>query len=92
MDNRKNIETTAIRSSLEASQGQEYWRSLDELSQTDEFAAMVEREFPEQASELNDPVSRRNFLKKMLLARSSLSVYLHANTCYRLSNVLIQII
>ena len=65
MDNRKNIETTAIRSSLEASQGQEYWRSLDELSQTDEFAAMVEREFPEQASELKDPVSRRNFLKLM---------------------------
>ena len=65
MENRKNIDISTIRSSLQASQGQEYWRSLDDLAQTDEFASLVQREFPEQASELNDPVSRRNFLKLM---------------------------
>ena len=65
MENRKNIDISTLRSDLEASQGQEYWRSLDNLAQTDEFATMVQREFPEQASELNDPVSRRNFLKLM---------------------------
>ena len=65
MDNRKNIDISAIRSRLEASHGQEYWRSLDELAQTEEFATMVQREFPEQAAELIDPVSRRNFLKLM---------------------------
>ena len=65
MENRKNIDISAIRSSLTASNGQEYWRSLDEVAQTEEFATMVHREFPEQASELNDPVSRRNFLKLM---------------------------
>ena len=65
METRKNIDLSAIRSRLEAAQGQEYWRSLDQLAQTEEFAAMVQREFPEQAAELKDPVSRRNFLKLM---------------------------
>ncbi len=51
MENRKNIDISAIRSDLEASQGQGYWRSLDDLAQTDEFAAIVQREFPEHASE-----------------------------------------
>ena len=65
METRKNIDLSAIRARLEAAQGQEYWRSLDQLAQTEEFAAMVQREFPEQAAELKDPVSRRNFLKLM---------------------------
>ena len=65
MENRKDIDVPAIRSRLKESQGQEYWRSLDELAQTEEFATMVQREFPEHASELKDPVSRRNFLKLM---------------------------
>ena len=65
METRKNIDLSAIRARLEATQGQEYWRSLDQLAQTEEFAAMVQREFPEQAAELKDPVSRRNFLKLM---------------------------
>lgn len=40
-----------------------YWRSLEELAQTPEFRAQVEREFPEGAPELElDAVSRRGFL------------------------------
>jgi len=50
---------------LEQSMGPEYWRSLDELAGTPAFKEMVAREFPAQASELFDPVSRRNFLKLM---------------------------
>ncbi|MCC7265051.1 MAG: TAT-variant-translocated molybdopterin oxidoreductase [Candidatus Latescibacteria bacterium] len=50
---------------LEQSTGPEYWRSLDELAGTPAFREMVEREFPAQASELFDPVNRRNFLKLM---------------------------
>ena len=65
METRKNIDLSAIRSRLKTAQGPEYWRSLDQLAQTEEFAAMVQREFPEQAAELKDPVSRRNFLKLM---------------------------
>ena len=46
METRKNIDLSAIRSRLAATQGQEYWRSLDQVAQTEEFAAMVQREFP----------------------------------------------
>lgn len=51
--------------SLNASQGKQYWKSLDELADTKEFEDYLQREFPEQASEWYDPVSRRNFLKVM---------------------------
>jgi MoCo/4Fe-4S cofactor protein with predicted Tat translocation signal len=42
-----------------------YWRSLGELQGSASFAASVEREFPEGASELPEGVSRRNFLTLM---------------------------
>src|SRR3954462_8916412 len=45
--------------------GQKYWRSLDEVAATPEFHEWVEREFPPGASELMDPVTRRNFVKVM---------------------------
>jgi len=44
---------------------QEYWRSLDELADTEEFQRWLHREFPEQASEFTDPVGRRQFLRVM---------------------------
>ena len=62
---RKNLDIAQIRHRLIAADGLEYWRSLDELARTEEFEELLHREFPEQASELNDPVSRRNFLKLM---------------------------
>ena len=42
-----------------------YWRSLGELADTPEFREYLHREFPEQASEWNDPKGRRQFLKLM---------------------------
>lgn len=45
--------------------GREYWRSLNELADTAEFRALVEREFPSQASELKNAHSRRAFLQVM---------------------------
>ncbi len=42
-----------------------YWRSLSELADTPDFRNYLHREFPEQASEWNDPKGRRNFLKLM---------------------------
>lgn len=62
---RKQLDVAEIRERLSTDGGQEYWRSLDELAQSDEFAELVHREFPEQADELRDPVSRRNFIKLM---------------------------
>ena len=45
--------------------GKAYWRSLDQLAETPEFKALVEKEFPEGASELSNPVSRRKFMSLM---------------------------
>ena len=42
-----------------------YWRSLEELADTEEFQHWLHREFPEQASEFADPVGRRQFLRLM---------------------------
>jgi len=42
--------------------GKEYWRSLDQLADTPEFQEFLHREFPEGASEMNDPLTRRKFL------------------------------
>jgi MoCo/4Fe-4S cofactor protein with predicted Tat translocation signal len=55
----------AVRAELKGAKGKQYWRSLDELANTAEFQAAVEREFPAAAQEWVDPVSRRGFLKVM---------------------------
>jgi molybdopterin-containing oxidoreductase family iron-sulfur binding subunit len=48
-----------------ASSGKTYWRSLEELADSPMFEEFVQREFPQQAEEWNDPVERRTFLKLM---------------------------
>jgi len=55
----------AVRAKLNGAKGKKYWRSLDELANTPEFQAAVEREFPSAAQEWVDPVSRRGFLRLM---------------------------
>ena len=46
--------------------GKHYWRSLEALADSDpEFRELVHREFPAEASELLEPVTRRNFLSFM---------------------------
>jgi molybdopterin-containing oxidoreductase family iron-sulfur binding subunit len=55
----------AVRQELKGVRGKKLWRSLDELADTPEFRAAVEREFPGAAQEWIDPVSRRGFLKLM---------------------------
>ncbi|HSD66793.1 MAG TPA: TAT-variant-translocated molybdopterin oxidoreductase [Vicinamibacteria bacterium] len=42
-----------------------YWKSLDELADAPAFLELVQREFPEQASMLEDPRGRREFLTLM---------------------------
>jgi MoCo/4Fe-4S cofactor protein with predicted Tat translocation signal len=48
-----------------AKSGPQYWRSLEELAQSDGFVEMLHREFPRQASYLPEGTSRRDFLKLM---------------------------
>lgn len=45
--------------------GKEYWRSLDDLSDTPEFSEWLHREFPLHADEWLDGKTRRSFLKVM---------------------------
>ena len=59
------LDLAEVRQELSLAKGSRYWRSLEELSQQDGFDAMMQREFPRQASEWLDPVSRRGFLKLM---------------------------
>jgi MoCo/4Fe-4S cofactor protein with predicted Tat translocation signal len=54
-----------IRARLAATRGKQFWRSLEEIADTKEFQQFVQREFPAQASEWYDELSRRQFLKIM---------------------------
>ena len=42
-----------------------YWRSLEELAQSEGFRAFVEDEFPNRTPDWNNPASRRRFLALM---------------------------
>jgi molybdopterin-containing oxidoreductase family iron-sulfur binding subunit len=61
----KKLDLPAVRALLEKSHGREYWRSLEDLAQTDAFEDLMHREFPRYASEWEDGDSRRNFIKLM---------------------------
>ena len=54
-----------VREQLKGKKGKRYWQSIDELAGTPEFEAAVSKEFPDQAQEWIDPVSRRGFMKLM---------------------------
>ena len=59
------LDLATIRARLQTAQGPEYWCSLEELADSEAFQEFVQREFPQQASEWHDPVSRRQFLQLM---------------------------
>src|ERR1035438_5846164 len=61
----KPITLAQVRKELKAVKGKRYWKSVDELADTAEFQAAVEKEFPGSAQEWVDPVSRRGFMKLM---------------------------
>ena len=58
MNNPKN-------STIEQNNGPRHWRSLEHKADTQEFRAFVEKEFPSGVDLIDDPVSRRNFMKIM---------------------------
>jgi MoCo/4Fe-4S cofactor protein with predicted Tat translocation signal len=65
MSERTPLDLEAVRARLKEARGPEYWRSLDEIAETEEFRELIHREFPQGASEMHDPVGRREFLKLM---------------------------
>jgi molybdopterin-containing oxidoreductase family iron-sulfur binding subunit len=58
------IDWTALRQRLAQATGREYWRSLDELADSEAFHQFLHAEFPRQASVL-DEIGRRQFLQLM---------------------------
>jgi MoCo/4Fe-4S cofactor protein with predicted Tat translocation signal len=67
MNDRIDLSTTfaAFQDGPRAMQGKRYWRSLEELADSEAFRQLMLREFPAQASEWPDRLSRRNFLTLM---------------------------
>jgi MoCo/4Fe-4S cofactor protein with predicted Tat translocation signal len=61
----RTIELPQVPNLVGAARGKDYWRSLEELAQTPEFQELVEREYPGQAGEWTNSVSRRQFLTLM---------------------------
>jgi molybdopterin-containing oxidoreductase family iron-sulfur binding subunit len=60
------LELAEVRDKLSRTKsGPQYWRSLEELAQTEGFFEMVHREFPRQASVWPEGASRRDFMKLM---------------------------
>jgi len=55
----------ALRERLAGERGQRFWRSLDELADTEEFRQFLLAEFPRQAQSVLDAVDRRQFMKLM---------------------------
>src|SRR5260370_29115914 len=59
------IDFTAFRKRIGELRGREYWRSLEELSRSDDFDTFFEQEFPQQAVAMEKGVDRRDFVKLM---------------------------
>jgi len=62
---RKNFDVPTIRERLAGKTGKKYWRSLDEIAETEEFQDLLRHEFPAGADQWQNSVSRRSFLKLM---------------------------
>ncbi|HEY2759260.1 MAG TPA: TAT-variant-translocated molybdopterin oxidoreductase, partial [Pirellulales bacterium] len=66
MSCRKNLRAELIPLEMAAGRkGRRLWMSLEELSNTEEFRRLIEREFPAQATDWPDSLSRRKFLTLM---------------------------
>ena len=67
MNSRKDLDTelAAIERCTGADARRRYWRSLEELAGSEAFQEVMQREFPEQAADWGDGVSRRQFLALM---------------------------
>ena len=59
------LDLATVRQKLQGKSGKQYWRALEELADDPHFDQLMHREFPRHASEWDDSVDRRNFLKLM---------------------------
>ncbi|HTQ58734.1 MAG TPA: TAT-variant-translocated molybdopterin oxidoreductase [Candidatus Solibacter sp.] len=66
-----SLDLAVVRAKLREKSGKQYWRTLEELADYPHFEELLHREFPRQASEWDETVDRRDFLK---LAAASLAL------------------
>src|SRR5271157_1187707 len=59
------LDLATVREKLKEKSGKQYWRTLEELADDPHFQDLLHREFPRHASEWDDAVDRRDFLKLM---------------------------
>src|SRR4029077_2551507 len=57
------LDLAALRAKLQTQSGKQYWRTLEELAGDPHFEDLLHREFPRAASEWDESVDRRGFLK-----------------------------
>ena len=65
MTDSSRLDIRSLGDQLSRKRGREYWRGLEELADSPEFAALLRREFPDRADEWTDAPSRRRFLQLM---------------------------
>jgi len=59
------LDLADLREKLREKSGKQYWRTLEELAEDPHFEELLHREFPRHASEWDEAVDRRDFLKLM---------------------------
>ncbi len=61
----RTFDLSSLREKLSLKKGRSYWKSLDQLAETEEFQDYLKHEFPAGADTWTDPVGRRHFLQLM---------------------------
>src|SRR5215472_7982737 len=59
------LELSEVREKLKNKSGKQYWRALEEIAEDPHFEELMHREFPRHASEWDETVDRRDFVKLM---------------------------
>lgn len=65
MKQEPSLDLSKIRKKLEALSGPHFWKSLEEVAETEEFQEFLKHEYPYESADFSAPISRRNFLKFM---------------------------
>ena len=71
-----HLDLAALREKLREKSGAQYWRTLEELADDPHFEDLIHREFPRHASEWDESVDRREFLKLMGASLALAGLYL----------------
>ncbi len=61
----EKLDLASLRARLASERGRRFWRSLDEIAETDDFVKLLENEFREGATEWVETLGRRRFLQLM---------------------------